>query len=81
MFRKFHKLLEWKHVRKYFIFICVLVASGFSRAGGVPLHAKEREALDFLDYVTGPLPATEEKEWWNIGGKQFGLFSTSKVSL
>ena len=41
-----------------------------------PLSEDEQAALRWLDHVLGPLPAAEEKEWWNIGGRQFGLFST-----
>ena len=41
-----------------------------------PLSEDEQAALRWLDYIMGPLPAAEEKEWWNIGGHQFGLFST-----
>ena len=67
----YDKLLEWKHV----ILILSFAVSGFSRAGGVPLCAEERDALDFLDYVTGPLPAAEEKDWWHIGGTQHGIFA------
>ena len=33
----------------------------------------ERAALNWLDHVTGPLPADEEREWWGNGGRQFGL--------
>ena len=32
-------------------------------------------ALKFLDFVTGPMSAADEKEWWGIGGRQFGLFA------
>ena len=52
-----------------FLFLAVAVA-GFCRAG-----IEERDALAFLDYVTGPLPAAEEKEWWDIGGTQHGIFA------
>ena len=41
-----------------------------------PLSADEQSALCWLDHVMGPLSPEEEKEWWNIGGRQFGLFST-----
>ena len=57
------------------LFVAVLVASGFSRAGDTPLCAEERDALAFLEYVTGPLPAAEEKDWWHIGGTQHGIFA------
>ena len=39
-----------------------------------PLNADERAALAWLDHVTGPLPSAEEKDWWDIGGTQHGLF-------
>ncbi|MBR6471955.1 MAG: hypothetical protein IKS83_09175, partial [Victivallales bacterium] len=41
-----------------------------------PLSADEEAALRWLDHIAGPLPEAEEKEWWNIGGRQFGLFAT-----
>ena len=41
-----------------------------------PLCEDEKAALRWLDHVTGTLSKEEEKEWWNIGGRQFGLFST-----
>ncbi|MBQ6470766.1 MAG: hypothetical protein IJJ33_02170, partial [Victivallales bacterium] len=40
-----------------------------------PLSEDEQAALRWLDYIMGPLPAEEEKEWWKVGGGQFGLFS------
>ena len=43
--------------------------------GGSPLADDERAALRWLERVTGPLPAAEEKEWWNIGGSQHGLLA------
>ena len=52
---------------KHIFFAVALVVAGFSYAGGVPLCAEERDALAFLDYVTGPLPAAEEENWWHIG--------------
>ena len=42
----------------------------------LPLTEDEQSALRWLDHIMGALPAEEEKEWWNIGGRQFGLFST-----
>ena len=51
-------------------FILAVAVVGLCHAG-----IEERDALDFLDYVTGPLPAAEEKEWWNIGGTQHGIFA------
>ncbi len=35
----------------------------------------EDAALRFLEFVTGPMSAADEQEWWGIGGRQFGLFA------
>ena len=35
----------------------------------------ECAALRWLDYVTGTLDEAEEKAWWDIGARQFGLFA------
>ena len=48
--------------------------------GAVAAHAgslceDERAALRFLDFVSAPMSATDEKEWWDFGGRQFGIFS------
>lgn len=43
---------------------------------GLPLSEDEQAALRWLDHISGTLPEAEEKEWWNIGGQQFGLFAT-----
>ena len=40
-----------------------------------PLAEDERAALRWLDHVTGKLSHKEEKEWWDIGGTQHGLFA------
>lgn len=40
-----------------------------------PLAEDERAALRWLDHVTGKLSPKEEKEWWDIGGTQHGLFA------
>ena len=40
-----------------------------------PLTEDERAALRWLDYITGEMPYDEEKEWWDIGGTQHGLFA------
>jgi len=40
-----------------------------------PLAADERAGLRFLDFVTAPMSDSDEKEWWEIGGHQFGLFA------
>lgn len=40
-----------------------------------PLSVDEQAALKWLDHVTGPLPPVEEKDLWNIGGSQHGLFA------
>ena len=41
----------------------------------VPFSDDERAALTWLDHVTGPLPPEEERDWWHVGGGQFGLAS------
>ena len=40
-------------------------------------HGEEtlQAALAWLDHVTGPLSPDEEREWWDIGGSQHGLFA------
>ena len=40
-----------------------------------PLSDDERAALRWLGHVTGPLPPDEEREWWDVGGSQHGLFA------
>ncbi len=40
-----------------------------------PFSDEDLAALRWLEHVTGPLSAAEEKEWWNVGGGQFGIFS------
>ena len=44
-------------------------------AAGQPLQEDERAALKFLDRITGELPSAEERDWWDIGGDQCGLFA------
>lgn len=39
------------------------------------LSDDENSALAWLEYVTGELSPREEKQWWNIGGDQKGLFA------
>lgn len=41
-----------------------------------PLTADELAALSWLDHVLGPLSESEEREWWKVGGRQFGLSAT-----
>ena len=60
---------------KRIIIVFLLLAAGLVRAGSAPLCAEELEALAFLEHVTGPLPAAEESDWWNIGGTQHGIFA------
>ena len=72
--------LCWVTFRNYFI-VCRLPirksASSVAKAKDMkPLSEDEQAALRWLDHIMGPLPPEEEKEWWNIGGRQFGLFST-----
>lgn len=47
----------------------------FASRAEAALCDDERAALGFLDFVTAPMSAEEETEWWGIGGKQFGLFA------
>ena len=63
------------HIMKRIIIVFLLLAAGLVRAGSAPLCAEELEALAFLEHVTGPLPAAEESDWWNIGGTQHGIFA------
>ena len=56
--------------------VVIMVAMlGAAVAVAGPLCEDERAALNFLDFVTGPMSAADEKEWWDIGGRQFGIFS------
>ena len=41
----------------------------------LPLSADELDALAWLERVTGPLDAAEEREMWDIGGTQHGIFA------
>lgn len=41
----------------------------------VALTEGEQSALRWLEYVTGTLEPSAEQEWWDVGGRQFGLFS------
>ena len=41
----------------------------------VPLTDDERSAMRWLKHVTGRLTPEEEREWWNVGGSQHGLFA------
>ena len=50
-------------------------ADAAARAASVPFTDDESAALRWLEHVTGPLPPEEEREWWNIGGTQHGLFA------
>ena len=63
------------HKMKRIIIVFLLLAAWLVRAGGARLCAEELEALAFLEHVTGPLPAAEESDWWNIGGTQHGIFA------
>ena len=61
---------------KWGVTFAVILASAAVCAEGVkPLCADESAALRFLEFVAGPMPVAEEREWWEIGGGQFGLFS------
>ena len=41
----------------------------------LPLSADERAGLAWLERVTGPLSAEKERECWDIGGTQHGIFA------
>lgn len=41
----------------------------------LPLSEDELAGLAWLEHVTGPLPDEEEREWWDIGGTQHGIFA------
>lgn len=41
----------------------------------LPLSEDELAALAWLEHVTGPLSDEEEREWWDIGGSQHGIFA------
>ena len=60
---------------RLFVFALVASVAAVSRAGTTPLCEDERAGLRFLDFVTAPMSAADEKEWWDVGGRQFGLFS------
>ncbi len=45
------------------------------RAEVLPLCEDELAALAWLEKVTGRLSPQEEREWWNIGGSQHGIFA------
>ena len=51
--------------------VMLLVQTGVAK----PLCEDERMALRFLDFVTGSLSEANERAWWDIGGRQFGLFA------
>ena len=55
--------------------IASVVLFGAVAAVAGPLCEDERAALRFLDFVSAPMSAADEKEWWDIGGRQFGIFS------
>lgn len=53
-----------------------LSAAGVRERGAdTPFSDDERAALAWLDHVTGRLPADEERDWWDTGGSQHGLFA------
>ena len=41
----------------------------------LPLSEDELAALAWLEHVTGTLEDNEEREWWDIGGTQHGIFA------
>ena len=55
-----------------FLFFC---CAAFALRAGTALGEDECAALRFLDFVTGPMSAADEKAWWDFGGRQLGLFA------
>ena len=55
-----------------FLFFC---CAAFALRAGTALGEDECAALRFLDFVTGPMSAADEKVWWDFGGRQLGLFA------
>ena len=41
----------------------------------LPVSGDELAGLAWLERVTGPLDVDEEREWWDIGGSQHGIFA------
>lgn len=56
--------------------IPIVEANETGKGGWPPLVNDEQAALRWLEHVTGPLPDEEERKWWNVGSRQFGLSST-----
>ena len=46
-----------------------------ARTASAKLCEDERGALAFLDQVTGAMSAADEREWWEVGGSQHGIFA------
>ena len=42
---------------------------------GTGLGGDERAALGFLDFISAPMSAADEREWWDVGGSQHGIFA------
>ncbi len=55
--------------------IASVVLFGATVAVAGPLCEDERAALRFLDFVSAPMSVADEREWWDFGGRQFGLFA------
>ena len=53
----------------------VFACAALSLRADSALGEDECAALRFLDFVSAPMSAADEKEWWNFGGRQFGLFA------
>ena len=48
---------------------------GVSVPLAIPVTKDECAALSWLERVTGPMDEKAEREWWDIGGAQDGIFS------
>ena len=55
--------------------MAMIAMLGAAVAAAGPLCEDERAALRFLDFVSAPMSTADEKEWWDIGGRQFGIFA------
>ncbi len=64
-------------MKRVAVLLCLafaVVAGASASSAAAPLSDDERAAFRWLDHVTGALPPEKEREWWQIGGTQHGLF-------
>ena len=58
----------------------VLASAALGAEGMKPLCADECAALRFLEFVTGPMSATDETEWWGIGATAHRVISLAEAN-